>query len=302
MALPTFTSFFLTPAKVNLGLKIIRRRADGYHDLYSVMEPVSLADSLYCEFRAAPKNSFSVQCPQLMALDADDNLVVKAARLMAGMAQEQGREIKGHWDFLLDKRIPSGAGLGGGSSNAAGVIKLLDKFYKLSLNTAEMVKAAAAIGADVPFFLNPELSLVEGIGDRITQLGGSRPRYYLLIKPPFAIDTSWAYASLKATVEERFSGYDIEQFKEASTTVCYTLENDFESSVMANYPLLADIKRWFMSSAGALGALMSGSGSVVFAIYPDLETAFQGEIAARRQWEESGCLFYLARNLMAMSS
>ena len=105
MTLPTFTSFFLTPAKVNLGLKILRRRADGYHDLYSVMEPVSLADSLYCEFRPAPKNSFSVQCPQLMVLDADDNLVVKAARLMAGMAQERGWEIKGHWDFLLDKRI-----------------------------------------------------------------------------------------------------------------------------------------------------------------------------------------------------
>ena len=297
--MPTFTSFFLTPAKVNLGLKIVRRRADGYHDLHTVMEPVSLADSLYCEFRPAPKNSFFVQCPQLMTLDADDNLVVRAARLMAGIAREHGRERVGRWDFFLDKRIPSGAGLGGGSSNAAGVIKLLDKFYKLNLNAAEMVKTAASIGADVPFFLNPELSLIEGIGDHITPLGTSRSRYYLLIKPPFAIDTSWAYASLKATAEERPLNYDIEQFNAASTSVYYALENDFESPVMARYPLLADIKQWLMSSAGVLGALMSGSGSVVYAIYPDLEAAMQGEIAARRQWEESGCLFYLARNLMA---
>ncbi len=297
MTMPTFTSFFLTPAKVNLGLKIVRRRADGYHDLYTVMEPVSLVDTLYCEFRPAPKDSFSVQCPQLMTLDSDNNLVAKAARLMAGVARKYGRERVGSWNFFLDKRIPSGAGLGGGSSNAAGVIKLLDKFYKLNLNAAEMVEAATAIGADVPFFLNPELSLVEGIGDRINPLGVSRPRYYLFIKPPFAIDTPWAYASLKATAEERPSDYDLEQFKTASTVDSYALENDFENSVLDRYPLLRDIKRWLMDSAGVLGALMSGSGSVVYAIYPDLESAAQGEIAARRQFEGGGCLFYLARNL-----
>ncbi len=298
MTSPTFTSFLPTPAKVNLGLKIVRRRADGYHDLYTVMEPVSLADTLYCEFRFASENIFSVQCPQLTTLDADDNLVVKAARLMAGMARERGCEIKGHWDFFLDKKIPSGAGLGGGSSNAAGVMTLLDKFYKLNLKAAAMVKAAAGIGADVPFFINPGLSLVEGIGDRITPLGGSRPRYYLFIKPPFSINTSWAHASLKATTEERSANYNIEQFKAVSTTVNYRLENDFENPVMARYPLLAEIKRWLADSVGGLGALMSGSGSVVYAIYPDLETAVQAEIAARSRWHESGCLFYLARNLI----
>ena len=295
--MPTFTSFFLSPAKVNLGLKIVRRRADGYHDLYTVMEPISLVDTLYCEFRPAPKDSFSVQCPQLMILDSDNNLVVKAARLMAGVARKYGREKVGGWNFFLDKRIPSGAGLGGGSSNAAGVIKLLDKFYKLNLNAAEMVEIATAIGADVPFFLNPELSLVEGIGDRINPLGVTRSRYYLLIKPPFAIDTPWAYASLKVTAEVRPSDYDLEQFKTVSTVASYALENDFENSVMDHYPLLRDIKRWLMDRAGVLGALMSGSGSVVYAIYPDLESATQGEIAARRQFEGGGCLFYLARNL-----
>lgn len=297
MTLPTFTSFFMTPAKVNLGLKIVRKRDDGYHDLYTVMEPVSLVDSLYCEFRPAAENFFSVQCPQLMTLDVDDNLVVKAARLMAGIARDRGLEKVGRWDFFLDKRIPSGAGMGGGSSNAAGVMRLLDKFFDLNLEPDEMVQAATVIGADVPFFLNPELSLIEGIGDRITPLGGFRLRYYLFVKPPFSINTASAYASLKTTTKERSASYDIEQFKAASRSSCYTLENDFEDSVMACHPLLAEIKRGLMGSGGVLGALMSGSGSVVYAVYPDLETATHGEVAARRQWQESGCLFYLARNI-----
>ena len=291
------SSNFITLAKVNLGLKIVRKRADGYHDLYTVMEPVSLADSLYCEFCPASENSFSVQCPQLMALGSDDNLIVKAARLMSGIARERGLEKVGRWDFFLDKRIPAGAGMGGGSSNAASVIKLFDKFLDLQLSPSELVQAATVIGADVPFFLNPELSLVEGIGDRITSLGRSRPRYYLFVKPPFAINTASAYASINASCEERRVNYDVEQFKAASRSTHYLLENDFEDSIMALYPLLADIKQGLMQSDGALGALMSGSGSVIYAIFPDLKTASLAEIVARRQWQESGCLFYLARNI-----
>ncbi|MEA3332063.1 MAG: 4-(cytidine 5'-diphospho)-2-C-methyl-D-erythritol kinase [Pseudomonadota bacterium] len=297
MTLPTFTAFFMTPAKVNLGLKIVCKRDDGYHDLYTVMEPVSLADSLYCEFCPALENSFSVQCPQLLDLDADDNLIVKAARLMAGIARKHGLEKVGSWDFFLDKKIPAGAGMGGGSSNAAGVIKLLDKFFDLKLNPTELVQAATMIGADVPFFLNPELSLIEGIGDRITSLGGARSRYYLIVKPPFAINTASAYSSLNASLKERSANYDVEQFKAASQSIHYILENDFEGSIMARYPLLADIKQGLMESDGVLGALMSGSGSVVYAIYPDLKTASLAEITARRQWQEGGCLFYLARNI-----
>ena len=90
--MPAFSSFIQTPAKVNLGLKIVRRRTDGYHDIHTVMEPVSLSDSLYCEFKEAPQNSFTVQCPQLKTLDSDNNLVVKAARLISGIAREHGCE------------------------------------------------------------------------------------------------------------------------------------------------------------------------------------------------------------------
>jgi len=293
----TFSSFIQTPAKVNLGLKIVRRRADGYHDIHTVMEPVSLSDSLYCEFNEAPQNSFSVQCPQLENLASDNNLVIKAARKMFEIAQEHGCDRVGSWNFFLDKRIPSGAGLGGGSSNAAGVIKLLDKFYKLGLSLSEMVQAATSIGADVPFFNDPGLSLIEGIGEIITPLGTARSRYYLLIKPPLSINTAWAYSALQASFEGRSSNYDVEQFKAASTADHYLLENDFEAPIMDRYPQLAEIKQWLMGKGCALASLMSGSGSVVYAIYSDLEDAMQGEAAARRQFAGCGCQFYLARNL-----
>jgi len=298
MVLPAaFSTFIVTPAKVNLGLKIVRRREDGYHDIYSVMEPVSLVDTLYCEFHPASENSFFLQSPQMMELDPEANLVVKAARKMVARAREQGVTTCGCWNFWLDKKIPSGAGLGGGSSNAAGIIKLLNNFYELELETDELVAIAAALGADIPFFLTPELSLIEGIGDRITPLQQTRRRYYLLIKPGFSIDTGWAYSGLNASMASSNAGYDIDQFRSHPENLSYALENDFEASVMAAHPQLEEIKAWLAKSPGSQGALMSGSGSVVYAVYPELGSAVRAEADARQYWQGSGCDFFLARNL-----
>jgi len=293
----TFSAFIVTQAKVNLGLKIVRRREDGYHDIYTVMEPVSLVDTIYCEFHPASKNSFSLQSPQMVELDAESNLVVKAARKMVARVRKQGVTTRGHWNFWLEKRIPTGAGLGGGSSNAAGIIKLLNNFYKLGLEADELMEIATGLGADIPFFIEPELSLIEGIGDRITPLQQTQRRYYLLIKPGFGINTGWAYSSLNASMTNSFSGYDIDQFKERPEDLCYSLENDFEAPVMAAHPQLAEIKTWLAESPGSLGALMSGSGSMVYAVYPELEFAVRAEADARQQWQGSGCDFFLARNL-----
>ncbi|HIE07001.1 MAG TPA: 4-(cytidine 5'-diphospho)-2-C-methyl-D-erythritol kinase [Desulfarculaceae bacterium] len=298
MVLPaTFSAFIITPAKVNLGLKIVRRRDDGYHDIYTVMEPVSLVDTIYCEFHTAPEDSISFQSPQMMEFDAESNLVVKAARRMVARAREQGLSIHGHWNFWLEKKIPAGAGLGGGSSNAAGIINLLNDFYKLGLESDELIAIAVVIGADIPFFLAPELSLIEGIGDRITPLKQAQRRYYLLIKPAFSINTGWAYSSLNAPVASDFSGYDIDQFSGEPEALSYSLENDFEVSVMASHPQLAEIKAWLAESPGSLGALMSGSGSVVYAVYSELAPAVRAEADARQRWQDSGCEFFLARNL-----
>ena len=292
-----FSTFIVTPAKVNLGLKIVRRREDGFHDIYTVMEPVSLVDTIYCEFHPALKDSFALQSPQMMEFDAESNLVIKAARRMTAEARKRGVTVSGHWNFWLEKKIPAGAGLGGGSSNAAGIIRLFNDFYKLELASDELITIAAALGADIPFFLAPELSLIEGIGDRITPLPPTRRRYYLLVKPEFGINTGWAYTSLKATAENRFIGYDLDQFREHPTGVGYFLENDFEAPVMASYPQLKEIKTWLAGTSGSLGALMSGSGSVVYAVYPELEAAVLAEAQALQRWQGSGWEFFLARNL-----
>lgn len=293
----TFSSFITTPAKVNLGLKIVRRREDGYHDIRTVMEPISLVDTIYCEFRHSSADSFSLESPQMMELDAEDNLVVKAARKIVDSAHGQGVEQKGHWHFWVEKRIPAGAGLGGGSSNAAGVMNLLKNFYKLKLTVAELNTMAVQIGADIPFFLKPEMALVEGIGERITSLPYPQKRYYLLVKPSFSINTGWAYSALNATSKKSPAEYDIEQFSRELVGSRYLLENDFEVPVMAAHPQLAEIKVWLGNSSGALGALMSGSGSVVYAIYPDLKSAILAEATARQVWLDAECDFFLARNL-----
>ncbi len=298
MNLPvTFSTFITTPAKVNLGLKIVRRREDGYHDIRTVMEPISLVDTIFCEFTAATADSFSLESPQMMELGAEDNLIIRAARKIVTAAHEQGAAPKGHWHFWVEKRIPAGAGLGGGSSNAAGVMNLLKDFYKLELTASELNGMAVQLGADIPFFLQPELTLVEGVGERLTPLPPPQKRYYLLVKPAFAINTGWAYSALNATAEERSTAYDVEQFSRQSDNLCYRLENDFEVPVMAAQPQLVEIKAWLEKSSGALGALLSGSGSVVYAIYLDLQSAMCAEAAARHYWQDAGCDFFLARNL-----
>ena len=298
MSLPAkFSACFTTPAKVNLGLKIVRRRDDGYHDIRTVMEPISLVDTIYCEFSSATADSFSLESPQMIELATEDNLVVKAARKIVDSAHERGVQLKGHWYFWVEKRIPAGAGLGGGSSNAAGVMTLLEKFYKLELTAVELNSMAAQIGADIPFFLKPEMALVEGIGERITPLSHPQKRYYLLVKPAFAINTGWAYSALNATSVKSPAEYNVEQFSRKSDQSRYLLENDFERPVMAAHPQLAEIKAWLGSSSGALGALMSGSGSVVYAVYSDLQAAISAEAAARKAWLGADCDIFLARNL-----
>ena len=298
MDLPaTFSAFITTPAKVNLGLKIVRRREDGYHDIRTVMEPISLVDSIYCKFTVATADSFSLESPQMMELGAEDNLVIRAARKIVAVAHEQGVELQGHWHFWMEKRIPVGAGLGGGSSNAAGVMNLLKNFYKLELTLADLNSMAVQIGADIPFFLKPELALVEGVGERLTPLPCPQKRYYLLVKPAFTVNTGWAYSVLNASAEKSPAEYDIGQFSRETGKSGYLLENDFEMPVMAARPQLAEIKAWLGSSSGALAALMSGSGSVVYAIYADLKSAVLAETAARQVWQDAGCDFFIARNL-----
>lgn len=251
-------------AKINLGLNIVSKRPDGYHDLQTVFHPIPLYDALEVHVMNEEFPS-DVPCDLLvsgMVLEGDnqDNLVVKAYHLLSK-------------DFSLPrihvhlyKGIPSQAGLGGGSSDAAFMIKLLDEMFKLDMGLAEMERYATRLGADCPFFISAEPSYATGIGEVLSPVDahGSLAGYHLLVvKPPVAVSTREAYASIVPQMPEK-SCRDIVQ--QPIKTWREELTNDFEESVFALLPELADIKNK-LYELGAEYAQMSGSGSALFGIF-----------------------------------
>ena len=268
-------------AKINLGLNIVSKRPDGYHDLQTVFHPIPLYDALEVHNMADGFPS-EVPCDLMisgMALDGDsqDNLVVKAYYLLAK-------------DFILPrvhihlyKGIPSQAGLGGGSSDAAFMIKLLDEMFKLDMGLAEMERYATKLGADCPFFISAEPSYATGIGEILSPVDayGSLAGYHLLlIKPPVAVSTREAYATIVPRMPEKTCREIVHQ---PIKTWREELSNDFEESVFTLLPELAEIKNR-LYELGAKYAQMSGSGSALFGIF-DHKPTFNPSIF-------SGCQIY----------
>ncbi len=287
------------PAKVNLGLKVVGRREDGYHLLEMVMEPVSLFDFLSLKVSSAQSSVVTLQCPDIPGLKTGNNLVVKAAQKMLAIAAIRGIDTTAEFSFFLDKQIPVGAGLGGGSSDAAAILLLLNAILSLELSISELQALAIDLGADVPFFLRSELCLVEGIGEQLSPLSHPHRRWYVLIKPPFAVNTSWAYKKLNYKLTNNKYNINIRQF---FRSVCgnekYSLFNDFEEVIFAEFQLLDEIKQWFMGCREVRGALMSGSGSAVYAVFSAYEPAMQAYARGCARWGGSGCLVFLVHNLL----
>ncbi|MBQ8863191.1 MAG: 4-(cytidine 5'-diphospho)-2-C-methyl-D-erythritol kinase [Rikenellaceae bacterium] len=245
------------PCKINLGLDILRRRADGYHDIETVMCAVAgLADEISVEpsdvtqFRG---EGLVVDCPD------DKNLCVRAARLM------QERYGAGNVAITLNKCVPFGVGLGGGSSDAAAVIVAINTIFGLGLSTREMCDVAAELGSDTSFFVLGTPQLCTSRGEVMTPFDLSRlsGRWIVIVKPPFGVSTPQAYAGVQPQVPatplvERLSG-DLSTWRESLT-------NDFERTVFALHPSLADIKAQ-LYNAGAFYASMSGSGSAMFGLF-----------------------------------
>ena len=287
------------PAKVNLGLKVVGRREDGYHLLEMVMEPVSLFDVLSLRVSSAQSPVVTLQCPDIPGLKTGDNLVVKAARKMLSLAAVRGIDTAADFSFFLDKQIPVGAGLGGGSSDAAATLLLLNALLSLELSLSELQALAIDLGADVPFFLQPELCLVEGIGEQLSPLPHPHRRWYVLLKPPFAINTSWAYKKLNYELTNNKYNINMRQFFQP---VCgrekYSLFNDFEEVIFSEFQQLDEIKQWFMGRREVRGALMSGSGSAVYAVFSAYEPTVQAYKEACARWSDSGWLVFLVHNLL----
>lgn len=256
--------------KINLGLNIVGKRDDGYHDIETVFYPIPLTDALEIKHMDEEFPS-DVNCDLKItgnAVDCDeaDNLVVKAYKLLA--ADYDLPRIHAH----LYKRIPSQAGLGGGSSDAAFMIRLLDERFRLNLGIAVMERYAARLGADCAFFVTAAPAFATGIGDQLEpaddERGNLEGYYIAIVKPDVAVSTRDAYKNVKVEKPEiscrEIVRRPIDTWRDA-------LRNDFEDNVFKIYPLLGDIKER-LYQLGAVYAQMSGSGSALFGIFRDLPT------------------------------
>ena len=262
-----------SPCKVNLLLNILRKREDGFHELESVMQPVLLCDRLEVG-KSASGIALSCSNPAL-PVDAT-NLVHKAAvAFLTAAAITDGVEIH------LDKNIPLAAGLGGGSGNAAHTLGALNELFDLPLSSAKLQELAAALGSDVPFFLQSQPALAYGRGELVQSLApfpALRGTHILLLHPGFGISTAWAYQSLakfpdalhgKVGRAQQLIGLLQGPDLAAAGRACY---NSLEAPALPKHPLLA-LYQEFLRASGAPVVLMSGSGSTTFAIAPTRDTA-----------------------------
>jgi len=244
---------WLAPAKINLSLRILGRRPDGFHDLRSLMVPISVFDELRFEHKEDGDLEFLCAAPEI-PLD-DSNLVVRAVRLFCGS-----------FGFLprlrveLVKQIPHGAGLGGGSSDAATTLLALNALFETHLPRETLVELAAELGSDVPFFLYQSAAWISGRGERVEPVASLPDVPLLLVKPPFGVPTPWAYQHWKDSEEIPGVLYAPQRCDSGE------LVNDLERPVFQKYFLLADLKTWLCAQPEVTAALMSGSGSTVFAV------------------------------------
>lgn len=265
------------PAKVNLSLRILGRRPDGFHELESLMLPISLADEVTVETGIG--QGVRVRCDSPEVPPDDSNLAAVAARQFHA---HTGRRFQAN--ITIAKRIPVGAGLGGGSSNAAAVLVALDAIFETNLGASELERIAANIGSDVPFFIRRVAAWARGRGEHIepaTMPTDVAPLALALIKPPFGVSTPWAYQRWRDSTELPGVDYAPQQWGG------WEFVNDLERPVFEKYTLLPVIKTWLRAQPESRAALMSGSGSSMFAACESLDAAETLLARARAEFGES---------------
>ncbi len=267
-----------TPAKINWVLSVLRKRQDGYHDIISLIHAIDLYDTMIFD------DSDRVEIICNMPIKMENNLVYKAIRAFQDYTGIN-RGIK----VTLNKEIPIGAGLAGGSSDAAATLKAINKLWQIGLSNSELQQIGAKLGSDIPFFFNLPLCIVEGRGDIVKPLEIKKSHTLLLVKPPFSISTKWAYNSLTLTRElteiyEKINN-NIWQLYELLVRgdEKLTLWNDLEKVVLQKYPEIDKIKKRLLT-LGAKASLMSGSGSTVFGLFSSKEEALAASEAFSGYW------------------
>lgn len=250
----------LAPAKVNLSLRVLRRREDGFHEIESLLAPISLGDTLHIDH--GEKEGLEFQCDDASLPVDDTNLVVRAAKLFC-----QSRGVEPRVRIQLAKRIPHGAGLGGGSSDAASTLMGLDRLFDTRLTREALSAMAAELGSDIPFFIHQSAAIIRGRGERVEAVPFPGRLPLLLIKPPFGVPTPWAYKHWRESREIPGVNYEAQEFPWGR------LVNDLERPVFEKYLFLADLKMWLLAQPEVAGAIMSGSGATVFAVLRDKNAA-----------------------------
>lgn len=247
---------FFAPAKVNLSLRILRRREDGFHEIESLLCPLSIFDTL--DIAHPEEGGLEFVCDDATLPTGGDNLVVRAAKLFCESCGFEPR-----LRIRLTKRIPHGAGLGGGSSDAATTLIGLDRLFETELSHEALSAMAADLGSDVPFFIYQSAAIIRGRGEHVEPVKLPHELPLFLIKPPFGVPTPWAYKHWRDARAVPGVSYDAQEFPWGA------LVNDLERPVFEKYLFLADLKSWLLAQPEVAGALMSGSGATIFALLRD---------------------------------
>jgi len=254
-------------AKVNLGLKILNKRPDNYHNIHSLFIEINLSDEL--TFFANENHKLSIKGPPHTQFPLDENnLITKAYKLMRNHLNFNELE----YAIQIKKNIPIGSGLGGGSSNAATTLKVLNELWNMGFSNKKLEQLGVSLGADIPFFINGGLQLIEGIGETLSPQKNDflRDLYFLLIIPSIYVSTKEAYSSLNKPLHP-IQSYS--KFSPVSRPVNWQLfDNDFENVIGKTYPEIHELKI-ALKKNGALFSGLSGSGSTVFGIFDSLQKA-----------------------------
>ena len=283
---------FKTPAKVNLGLHILGKREDGFHELETLFQMVNWCDEIKIECLS---RGLELICNQPDIPTDKGNLVIKAAHILQTRYPGRCKGARIH----LNKNIPHGAGLGGGSGNAAGVLLGLNFLWNLKLKREDLISVASELGSDVPFFLFSPCSIGRGRGEILEPVKNSIRFYVLMVYPGFAVPTASVYKNLKLKLTKRENNISIlKNFLLQSEFVRLgaTWSNDLELFVFKEYPGLSGIKKE-MLALGAKGALLSGSGSTVFGIFDNPETAN----SAHARLDRGNFMLFLAESVVNLS-
>lgn len=249
-------------AKINLGLDVVRRRADGYHDVCMIMQSLDLSDDVFLE--SIPDDEIRLTTNLASLPDDESNLAYKAARLMKEEYQiEQGVAVS------IQKRIPVAAGMAGGSTDAAAVLRGMNELFELGLSVEELQKTGVKLGADVPYCVMGGCALAEGIGEKLTKLEGPSGYPVLVAKPDIEVSTKHVYERL--VLENQNSHPDIDRLltdvrNQDVSAIARHMGNILETVTIAEHPVIARMKEQ-MTASGALNSLMSGSGPTVFGLF-----------------------------------